>query len=95
MVVKSDAEHMPVQEWNHLSVSIGIFGSNDLGQKYQAPQVRADRGSNSRPPDHDSTFHVTETPALITWPSVTSIGTLGSLPSFNYGLFSFSPHAFL
>ena len=31
-----------------------------------------DRGSNSRPPDHDSTFHVTETPALTTKPSVTS-----------------------
>ena len=43
----------------------------DLGQKYQAPQVRPDRGSNSWPPDHDSTFHVTETPALTTWPSVT------------------------
>ena len=26
---------------------------------YYAPQVRPDRGSNSRPPDH--TFHVTET----------------------------------
>ena len=23
-------------------------------------------------PDHDSTFHVTEMPALITWPPVTS-----------------------
>ena len=29
-------------------------------------------GSNSQPSDHDSTFHVTETPALTTWPSVTS-----------------------
>ena len=28
-------------------------------------------GSNSWPPDHDSTFHITETPALTTWPSVT------------------------
>ena len=46
----------------------------DLGQKYQAPQARPDRGSNSWPPDHDSTFHVTETPALYntTWPSVIS-----------------------
>ena len=25
----------------------------DLGQKYYAPQVRLDWGSNSRPPDHD------------------------------------------
>ena len=41
-------------------------------QKYYAPQVRPDRGSNSRPPDHDSTLHVTETPSLTTRPSVTS-----------------------
>ena len=33
----------------------------DLGQKYYAPQVRPDWGLNSWPPDHDSTFHVTET----------------------------------
>ena len=39
-----------------------------LGQKYYAPQVQPDRDSNSRPPDHDSTFHVTETPALATRP---------------------------
>ena len=38
----------------------------DLGQKYYAPQVRPDQGSNSWTPDHDSTFHVTETPALTT-----------------------------
>ena len=44
----------------------------DLGQKYYAPQVRPDRGSNSLPPDHESTFNVIETPALATWPSVTS-----------------------
>ena len=43
---------------------------HDLGQKYYA------RGLNSRPSDHDSTFHVTEMPALTTWPSVTSkLGT--------------------
>ena len=29
-----------------------------------------DQGSNSRPPDHDSTLHVTEMPALTTRPSV-------------------------
>ena len=44
----------------------------DLGQKYHAPQVRPDRGSNSWSPDHDSTVHVTETPALTTRSSVTS-----------------------
>ena len=45
----------------------------DLRQKYYAPQVRPDRGLNSLPPDHDSTFHVIETPVLImiTWLSVT------------------------
>ena len=44
----------------------------DWGQKYYAPQVWPDRGSNLWPPDHDSTFHVTETPALTTRPSVSS-----------------------
>ena len=39
----------------------------NLRQKYHAPQVRLDWGSNSRPPDHDSTLHVTETPPLTTW----------------------------
>ena len=39
----------------------------DLGP----PQVRPDWGGNSRPPYHDSTFHVTETPALTTRPSTT------------------------
>ena len=51
----------------------------DLGQKYQAPQVRPDRGSNSWPPDHDSTFQVTEMPALTTWPSVTSYMLITSI----------------
>ena len=36
-----------------------------LGQKYYAPHVRRDRGSNSWPPDHDSTFHFTETPPFV------------------------------
>ena len=42
----------------------------DLGQKYHVPEVQPDRGSNSQPPDHDSTLHVTETPPLTTRPSV-------------------------
>ena len=29
-------------------------------QKYCAPQIRPDKGSNSWPADHDSTFHVTK-----------------------------------
>ena len=49
-----------------------VWFKYDLGQKYYAPQVQPELGLNSRPPDHDSTFHVTETPALTTWPSVTS-----------------------
>ena len=45
----------------------------DLGQKYYAPKVRPFQDSNSWPPDHDSTFHVTEKPALTTQPSVTTM----------------------
>ena len=57
---------------NHIySYSIIFWFKYDLGQTYQAPQVRPDRGSNSWPLVHDSTFHVTETPALTTWSSVT------------------------
>ena len=48
-----------------------IWFKYNLGLKYYAPQVRPDQGSNSWPPDHDSIFNVTETPALTTWPSVT------------------------
>ena len=49
-----------------------IFGfKHDLGQKNYAPQLRSDMGSNSWPPDHDSTFYLTELTALTTWPSVT------------------------
>ena len=44
----------------------------DLGQENYALQVRPNRVSNSWPLDHDSTFYVTEMPALTTWPSVTS-----------------------
>ena len=47
----------------------------DIGQKYYAPHVWPEWGSNSSPPDHDSTYHVTETPAPTTWPSVTNHGT--------------------
>ena len=42
-----------------------------LRQKYYAPQVRPYQDSNPWLPDHDSTFHVTETPALTIWPAVT------------------------
>ena len=56
-----------------------IWFRYDLGQKYYAPQVWPDQGSNSWPPDHDSTFHVTEMPALTTRPSVTSFMSLKCL----------------
>ena len=42
--------------------------NHNLGQKYYTPQVQPDWGSNSWPPDHDSTHHVTKTPALTTRP---------------------------
>ena len=45
----------------------------DLGHKYHAPKVRPNWGSNSWPPDHNSTVHVTETPAVTTRPSVISL----------------------
>ena len=50
-----------------------IWFNYDLVQKYYTPQVQPDQGSNSWPPDHDSTFHVTEMPALNTPPSVTAL----------------------
>ena len=51
-----------------------IFGSSTTYDRSSLPctQVRPDRGSNSWRPDHNSTVHVTETPALTTRPSVTS-----------------------
>ena len=42
-----------------------------LKQKYYTLQVHPDQDSHSWPPDHDSTFHVPETPALTTRPSAT------------------------
>ena len=65
-----------------------------LRQTYYAPHARPNQGSNSWPPDNDSTFHVTETPALdlTTWPLVLSrlihsihlqaINFIGSFDSF-------------
>ena len=53
--------------------SIYIWFKYDLGQKYYTPQVWPNQDSNSWPPDHDSTFHVTDTLGLTTRSSVTSI----------------------
>ena len=44
-----------------------------LGHVNQTPQVQPNQGSNSWPPDHDSTFYITEMTALTTWSSVSSI----------------------
>ena len=54
--------------WQYLC----IWFKYDLGQKYYSPQVRCEWDSNSWLADPDSTFHVTETPALTTRPSVTA-----------------------
>ena len=51
---------VPLLHW--LCILIFWFKDN-LEQKYYALQVRPDWGSNSWPADHDSTFHVTETPS--------------------------------
>ena len=65
-------------KWNHSMwifmqmLHLYFWFKYNSGQKYYAPQVQPDQGSNSWPPDHDSSFHVTETSALTTWPSVTS-----------------------
>ena len=51
----------------------GIFlFKYNLEQKYYAPQVWPNWGSNSWPPDHDSAFQITKMPPLTTQPSVTS-----------------------
>ena len=73
--------------WDHKLNNFHYFGfMYALGQKYCAPQVRLNQGSNSWPPDHDSTFHVTETPALTTRPSVTS-GIIWSCPEGIWHIF--------
>ena len=56
---------MNLEFWRYMDTN--FWFKYNLAQKYYAPQVRSDRGSNSWPPDHDSKFHVTETPALTTW----------------------------
>ena len=84
------AYHLHANPWELAAEKYHLEGNKtlyfwfkyDLGQKYQAPQVPPDRCPNSWPPDHDSTFHVNEMPALTTRPSVTcSIVGLLSTPS--------------
>ena len=54
-----------------------------LRQKCYAPQVPSNPGSKSWPPDHDSTFHVTQTPTLTTRPSVTVLDRSTTHPKFD------------
>ena len=66
-------------------VNVTFLDEVRLRQKYYGAQVRPDRDSNSWPPDH-STFHVTETPILITAISdftfhVTETSALNTWPS--------------
>ena len=64
----------------------------DFGQKCYATQVCPILDSNSWPPDHDSTFHVIEMPALTTRPSVTSKNKCSLLPHYRGGLRWFQMH---
>ena len=58
------------QDWPAYWCSINLFLVQvRLRKKYYASQLQADWGSNSWPPDHVSTFHVTGMP-LTTRPSV-------------------------
>ena len=55
----------------HFTLHIScIFGSS-MTKEFYAPHVRPD-WDLKLPPDHDSTFNCTETPAPTTCPSVTS-----------------------
>ena len=60
------------------ALAIDFFVQVQLRQKQYAPHIWFDWGSNSWPPDHDSTFHATETPALTTQPSVTIFSSPGN-----------------
>ena len=63
------------QMFTYTGSTLYFWLRHDLGEKYHAPQVRPDRGVSSWSPDHayDSSFHVNETSALTTHPSVTSM----------------------
>ena len=65
------AVHYPTLLNNYFNNLLYFWFKYDFGQKYYASQVRPNQGSNSWPPDHESTVHATEMPALTTRPSVT------------------------
>ena len=57
---KTPGMELPICEDTHawsLALEWYFWFQYDLGQKYYAPEVFSDRGSNSQPPDHDGTFH--------------------------------------
>ena len=64
--------------WSHIQIFLVQLL---LRQKYYALQFRPNLGSNSWLPDHDSTLHVTGTPALTTQPSVTNFFSIPIHPS--------------
>ena len=78
-----DGEALLLEICRMLYYVIGPAGGTCLVQVWLRTEVprtpsSPDRGSNSWPPDHDSTVHVTEAPALTTrpsasWPSKASI----------------------
>ena len=57
-----------IQDGFFVVVVVVVVVQVRLRKKYYAP-LRPDWGSNQRHPDHDSTFHVPETPVLTTQPS--------------------------
>ena len=73
-VLNSDIDRMlPVVPTHYRTCWYRYFWfKHVLGQKYHTPQVWPNQGSNSWPPYHDRTVHVTEMPALTTRSSVTS-----------------------
>ena len=62
---------IPKFTWPFGFCFVFLFKYN-LNRNPTLSQVRLAWGLNSRPPDLDLTFHVTETPAVTTRPSVTS-----------------------
>ena len=66
----SSSKSRLMKRWVKVFLAV-LFDQVWFREKYYTPQVRPDRDLNSWPLDCNSRFHVTETPALTTWPSVT------------------------
>ena len=83
----SGPKHVEIsRSWQYI-YSLLVWFEYDLRQKYYTPQVQPNQGSAYDPPYHDSTFHVTVTPALTTWPSVTSVAFCSNCPNSHYSRF--------